>query len=266
MIRLVVSDVDGTLLRHDKSIAPSTIAAAGRLRAAGIKLAVVSSRPPQGMDALRAPLGLDTPRAGFNGGAIEDASGKLVEEHTIAVSACREVVALCETAGADVWVFAAGAWFLKNPDAPHVPREHRATGMNWQLVDDFSPHLASVHKIMASSDDFALTARLEHELQARVGGEASVLRSQSYYVDVTHPAANKGNAALSLARLLGVAPAELAVLGDMPNDVPMFRIAGLSIAMGNASDAVKAEAKAVTGDNDSDGWASAIDRFILPAA
>ncbi len=265
MIRLVVSDVDGTLLRHDKSVAPSTVAAVGRLRAAGVKLALVSSRPPQGLDSLRGPLGLDTPRAGFNGGAIEDASGKLVEEHTIAEAACREAVSVCEAAGADVWVFAAGAWFLTNPDTQYVPREHRATGMAWQRVADFSGHLAGVHKIMASSDDPVLTAHLEHTLQARIGTQASVLRSQSYYVDVTHPAANKGNAALSLARLLGVPPAETACLGDAPNDVPMFRVAGFSVAMGNASDEVKAQAKAVTADNESDGWAQAIDRFILAA-
>jgi hydroxymethylpyrimidine pyrophosphatase-like HAD family hydrolase len=92
-----------------------------------------------------------------------------------------------------------------------------------------------------------------------------VARSQSYYLDITHARANKGTAALALARLLGVAAEEMACIGDMPNDLPMLDVAGLAIAMGNATDDVKARAHAVTDDNDSDGWARAIERFVLPA-
>ncbi len=92
-----------------------------------------------------------------------------------------------------------------------------------------------------------------------------VARSQSYYLDITHARANKGTAAVSLARLLGIAPRDMACIGDMPNDLPMFDVAGLSIAMGNAPDEVKARAHEVTADNDSDGWALAVERFVLPA-
>ena len=264
-IRLVVTDVDGTLVRHDRTLAPSTIAAAARLRAAGIKLAVVSSRPVGGLEVLRAPLALDTPRAGFNGGEIVGADETLLEEYTIPEDACRAAVAALERAGTDVWVFAGGAWLLKNPDAHYIPREHLSIGMAWRVVDDFAPHLARVHKVMGTSTDFALMGRMETELRGRVGAAAMVARSQSYYLDITHARANKGTAALALARLLGVAADEMACIGDMPNDLPMLDVAGLAIAMGNATDEVKARAHAVTEDNDSDGWARAIEKFVLPA-
>lgn len=263
-IRLVVTDVDGTLVRHDRTLAPSTVAAAGRLRAAGVKLALVSSRPPRGLDALLGPLGIDTPRAGFNGGVIEDAAGVVLEERTIPDAATQEAVAFLEAAGIDVWVFARDQWLLKRPDGAYVPREQISIRMGFRVVDDFTPHLHDVHKVMGSATDHDRIGALEAALHARIGAQAAVHRSQAYYIDVTHPDANKGRAAGALARLLGIAPDEMACLGDMPNDLPMFAVAGLAIAMGNAPEPVRARAHAVTAGNDEDGWAAAIDRFVLP--
>lgn len=265
-IRLVVTDVDGTLVTHARTLAPSTIAAAGRLRAAGVRLALVSSRPAHGLDVLLGPLAIDTPRAGFNGGEILDTDDRLIEQHTIPQAACRAAVAYLEREGVDVWVFTGGEWLLKNPSGPYIPREQLSISMAYRVVDDFAPHLTSVHKVMGSTTDFDLMGRLEGELHSMIGAQAVVLRSQSYYLDVTNLQANKGTAALSLARLLDVAPEEMACLGDMPNDVPMLQAAGLAIAMGNAPDAVQAKAHVVTEDNDHDGWALAIDRHVLPRA
>lgn len=265
-IRLVVSDVDGTLVKHDRTLAPSTIDAVAKLRAAGIAFALVSSRPAHGMDVLLSPLGITTPRAGFNGGEILDPSDRLLRQRTIPPAACRQAVAMLEAAGSDVWVFTGGEWLLRNPDAAYIPREQLSISMPWRVVDDFAPHLSAVHKVMGSSTDFSLMGRMEAEVRQRVGDTASVHRSQDYYLDITHPEANKGSAALALAEILGVEAASMACLGDMPNDLPMFAASGFAIAMGNAPAAVQARAHAVTADNDSDGWALAIERFVLPFA
>jgi len=259
---LLISDVDGTLVRHDRRLAPSTITAAARLRAAGVALALVSSRPPGGLDVLRGPLGIDTPCAGFNGGVVQDATGRVVAEHTIPPAACREAVARLERAGLDVWVFAGGEWLLKNEAAVYIPREQLSISMGWRVVSDFTPHLGAVHKVMGSSADFARVAAAEADLRHAMGEAAAVLRSQEYYVDITHPQANKGAAALAIADLLGIPPAAMACIGDMPNDLPMLAVAGLAIAMGNAPEVVKAQAAMVVADNDSDGWAEAVTRLL----
>jgi len=260
--RLLVTDVDGTLVRHDRTLAPSTIAAAQQLRQAGVALALVSSRPPAGLDILRGPLGIDTPCAGFNGALVQDAAGRVVVERTIPDGVCREAVTRLEAAGLDVWVFAGGEWLLKNEAAAYVPREQLSISMGWRVVADFAPELYAVHKVMGSSPDFARVAAAEAELRAALGDQAAVHRSQDYYVDITHPQANKGEAALAIAALLGVAPAAMACIGDMPNDLPMFAVASLAIAMGNASEAVKARAQMVVADNDSDGWGEAVGRLL----
>jgi Cof subfamily protein (haloacid dehalogenase superfamily) len=260
--QLLITDVDGTLVRHDRTLAPRTIAAAERLRQAGVSLALVSSRPPGGLDGLRGPLGIDTPCAGFNGALVQDAAGRVVVERTIAEAAAREAVARLEAAGLDIWVFAGGEWLLKNEAATYIPREQLSISMGWRVVDDFSPYLGAVHKVMGSSADVARVAAAAAALTTAIGGRATVLRSQDYYVDITHPQANKGEAALTIAALLGVAPKAMACIGDMPNDLPMFAVAGLAIAMGNAPEPVKARAGMVVADNDSDGWAEAVERLL----
>jgi Cof subfamily protein (haloacid dehalogenase superfamily) len=259
---LLVTDVDGTLVRHDRTLAPSTIAAAHRLREAGVKLAVVSSRPPGGLDVLRGPLGLDTPCAGFNGALVQDAAGHVVVERTIPEAACQEAVTRLESFGLDVWVFAGGEWLLKNEAAVYIPREQLSISMGWRVVQDLSPYLGAVHKVMGSSAEYARVAAAETELRMALGDQAAVLRSQDYYIDITHPLANKGEAALAIAALLGIAPAEMACIGDMPNDLPMFAVAGLAIAMGNAPPIVKARAQMIVAGNDDDGWAQAVARLL----
>ena len=265
-IRLLVSDVDGTLVRPDKSLSPAVLDAVAALRRHGVRLAVVSSRATIGLDVLIGPLRLDTPRAGFNGGVILGVDDQVLEEHVIPEAACRETVARLEADGLDVWVFADGRWLLKNRRLPYIEHERRSLNADYEAVDDFAPFLARTHKLMGSSSDFARVALAEATLAEAVGTEVAVHRSQLFHVDVTHRDANKGSAALSIARRLGVDRSEMACIGDMSNDIPMLDVAGLAIAMGNAPDAVRAHAHDVVASNEADGWAEAVQRLILPRA
>ena len=99
-------------------------------------------------------------------------------------------------------------------------------------------------------------------MRAALAGQVSLARSQPYYLDITHPLANKGVALTELANLLGIPPTEIAVIGDGGNDVAMFERSGLSIAMGNASPHVQA-AGLDTDTNGEEGFANAIECFIL---
>ena len=95
------------------------------------------------------------------------------------------------------------------------------------------------------------------------GPQVSAARSQPYYLDVTHPDANKGTVVRRLAGFLSIPPAEIATIGDMPNDVLLFAKSGLSIAMGNASPEVQHSAHYVTTSYEDEGFANAVERFIL---
>ena len=118
-------------------------------------------------------------------------------------------------------------------------------------------------KIVGVSDDHALVAKCEADWSRRWATRASAKRSQPYYLDVTNPDANKGAVVDALAKLLRIPAQEIATIGDMPNDMLMFRRSGFSIAMGNASDEVKAQASAVTDSYNDEGFAKAVERYLL---
>jgi len=264
-IDLLVSDVDGTLLRPDKTLAPATEAAIARLRAAGIRFTLVSSRPPRGMRGLVEQLGIDLPTAAFNGAAIVAPDGSIAQSRHLSRQAAAHTLALFAGTGVDTWVFADGQWLLRRTDGPYVPHELHTLGYGPLVVDSFDGYLGRVDKIVAADADAGLLARLEAQLQAQLGADVGALRSQTYYLDVTHPDANKGNAVAALAAGIGVPLARTAVIGDGANDVPMFGRAGLSIVMGQAEPEVRRHAAHVTASNADDGVAQAIDRLLRPA-
>jgi hydroxymethylpyrimidine pyrophosphatase-like HAD family hydrolase len=163
----------------------------------------------------------------------------------------------------DVWVYTGKHWLVRDPNAPHVSREQWTVKFAPTTVENFEAVLGRAVKIVGVSDDLELVARCEKDAHAALGAEASAARSQPYYLDVTHPDANKGTVVTMLSKLLAVPASEIATIGDMPNDVLMFRKGGLSIAMGNASPEVQAQADLVTDSYDNEGFAKAIERFIL---
>jgi Cof subfamily protein (haloacid dehalogenase superfamily) len=262
-IDLMISDIDGTLLTPEKTLTPLAIAAVRRLGEAGVGFTLVSSRPPRGMAALIQALDVRLPFAGFNGANIVDAQGALLSRHTLAPAAARTMLALLEARGVDAWVFADGDWRLRDPSGVDVDRERRTVGFDPVVVKGFDDVAARIDKIVGVSSDHILLIQVEAEARARLGADVVVQRSQPYYLDATHPLANKGDAVKALCRLIGVAHNRAAVIGDMFNDTAMFAVAGLSIAMGQAPAAVKAAADVVTADADANGFAQAIDRFIL---
>lgn len=261
----VVSDVDGTLVRSDKSVAPATVEAARKLSGAGVKFAIVSSRPPRGLTAIIRLLNIAAPVAGFNGGVVVSPGLSVIDSHLIAPDVARRAVETIAAAGADTWVFSGNEWFVRDHSASRVALEQRTVGFDPVVVDDFTAVIGTAAKIVAVSDDFALLTRLQGQVREQLAGVANIVRSQNYYLDFTHPLANKGNALLELAKLMAVSPAHTAAIGDGENDVDMFAQAGLSIAMGNAAAEVRQAADFVTGRNDDDGAAAAIDWFILGA-
>lgn len=264
-ISLLVSDVDGTLVDPNKALTPATLDAARRLREAGAELAIVSSRPPRGMAMLLEPLGVEI-FGGFNGSAILKPDFTVIEQDFVPEAAARTSIEAFRKAGLEIWVFSGVEWYITDPNGPYVPKERHTVQFEPTLVDDFGPLLGKVGKIVGASRDYDLVARLEGELQGALGPSASAHRSQHYYLDVTPPDVDKGHAVRRFAEHFGVPLNEVAAIGDMVNDVPMFRAGGLAIAMGNASDEIKALADVVTTRNDEDGFAAAVDRFVLPRA
>jgi Cof subfamily protein (haloacid dehalogenase superfamily) len=263
-IRMVIADVDGTLVTQEKVLTKRAVEAVLRLHDAGIQFSVTSGRPPRGMAMLIDPLKLTQPLAAFNGGVLIKPDLKtVVDQKFLPAGVPEKVIEAIENHGLDVWLYTDIEWFVRDPNAPHVAREQWTVKFPPTVIKTFAGLLGRVAKIVGVSDDLERVAKCEKDVQQAGGTHISAARSQPYYLDVTHPQANKGEVVLSISRLLNIPAAEIATLGDMPNDVLMFKKSGVSIAMGNASPEVQAAATYVTSTNEDEGFAKAIEKFVL---
>ncbi len=157
-------------------------------------------------------------------------------------------------------------WYVRDLLGPHVEREARTVAFVPLLAGSFGDLTDDVAKIVGVHDDHDLVARAASATHAAFGDHIAASRSQPYYLDVTHPDANKGAVVRYLSALSGIPIEEIATIGDMPNDVLMFAHSGLSIAMGNASMEVQRAARRITMSNQEEGFAEAVDRFVLRTA
>jgi Cof subfamily protein (haloacid dehalogenase superfamily) len=261
-IKLVVSDVDGTLVTKDKVLTDRARDAVRRLREAGIGFTIVSSRPTIGMGFLIEPAAITLPFGSFNGSSIVDPQLKPIEQHLIPAATAQRAIDLLGEFGVDIWLFTNEQWLTRNPDGEYVGHEQRAIKHDPTIVTDFAPYLANACKIVGASSDAVLLMRCEAAMQATVGAQATAVRSQTYYLDITPPGHDKGTFVEAMAKRLGIPTSAVAVIGDMQNDLPMFAKSGLSFAMGNAADDIKWHATHVTASNEEDGFAKAMEVLL----
>jgi len=261
-IALVVSDVDGTLVTKDKTLTDAAKRAVQRLREAGIGFTITSSRPPVGMRFLVEPLGIALPIGPFNGSSIVDTRLNPIEQHLIPVEAVRKSLDVLKQFGVDVWLFTNEAWIIQHDDGKYVSHEQHTIQHAPVFAQDFAPYMASACKIVGASADPVLLQRCEVAMQQALGDQALAIRSQTYYLDVTPPGQNKGTFVQAMAKRLGIPTDAVATIGDMQNDLAMFKVSGFSVAMGNATDDVKRLATHVTSSNEEEGFSAAVDMIL----
>ncbi len=262
-IGLVIADVDGTLVTPRKILTEGSRLAVERIHEAGIAFTITSSRPPRGMRMLIEPLRISVPIAGFNGGQFVKPDLSIISREILSADIVESAIRLIESHGLDIWVFCGSDWFVRNLHGPHIDTEEMTVQFLPRLVRNFDNVMDDVAKVVGVSNDHEAVARCEADARKELGERVSASRSQPYYLDVTHPNANKGMVVRRLSEYLNIPADEIATIGDMSNDVLMFASSGLSIAMGNASPEVQRAAQFVTTSNEEEGFANAVEHYIL---
>lgn len=260
-VKLVVSDVDGTLVDGKKKLTDATIAAVNRLTDAGIGFTIISARPRSGMMPIAEALAIDAPMGAFNGGTIFTRDGRVLSCDHIDPEVVRGIFAL-DHDGADIWLFADDRWYASTDTGAHVASERITSNQAPVVTGDFTPLYDRADKITFVSDDEDLLRGLADKAK-QFADRATIVQSQTYYLDVTALVGNKGDGITALAKAFDVPLEQVCAIGDQANDLPMFARAGLSIAMGQGPEAVRTKTDRVTGGNDQDGVAQAIDQVIL---
>jgi Cof subfamily protein (haloacid dehalogenase superfamily) len=262
-VRLVVADVDGALVTPDKVITPRARSAVRKIIGAGIAFTITSGRPPRGMRMLIDALQLQDPVTAFNGGLFLNPDLSVIRENLLPREAVQPVIDILTKNKLDVWIYSDKDWYVPSRHGSHVNREEWTVKFPPTVVSSFEGLLDRVAKIVGVSDDLEAVAGCEKDVEKECGEHVSAARSQPYYLDVTHPKANKGEVINVLSEMLHVPTANISTIGDMPNDVFMFKRSGVSIAMGNASSEVQHAARFVTSSNKEEGFALAMERFVL---
>jgi hypothetical protein len=276
MVRLVIADVDGTLVTREKVLTERARAAVGQMRVAGVEFAITSGRPPRGMQMLIQPLTLTTPIAAFNGGLFVRPDLSVIEQRVLQADVIEPAMKTMRAYGLDTWIYRGTDWFVRDRHGPHVDREEWTVKFAPTVVSNFDGLTNDVAKLVGVSDDLEAVCKCERAVQEQFAAKVhtkqsnpnretlvSAARSQPYYLDVTHPDANKGCVVLHLSKMLGIPTDQIATIGDMPNDIAMFEKSGISIAMGQASDEVKSAATYTTTSSEEEGFANAIERYVL---
>lgn len=205
-ISLMVADVDGTLVTKEKILTDRATAAVGKLHDAGIAFTITSGRPPLGMKMIVDALHLTAPIAAFNGAIFLHPDFSIIEQNVLPSAIAKRVIEIISAHGLDVWIYRGNDWFVHERHGPHVDREEWTVKFPPQVVLSFDNLLDNIAKIVGVSDDLEAVARCEADTQKEFSGQVScqagassgggeqvsAARSQPYYLDVTHPRANKG--------------------------------------------------------------------------
>jgi len=188
----------------------------------------------------------------------------IVDERPMPEEVSRAVIETIQAHGIYVWFYCSTTWYLTDPHAPHAEKEAANVQFQPTVVPSYDGLLDRVVKIVGASDNHPLVEECEAAVQKKFGAQVSAARSQPHYLDVTNPTAHKGVVAERLSHHYNIPLENIATIGDQLNDVLMFKRSGLSIAMGNSSDEVKRQANVVTTSHEEEGFANAIDKYILP--
>jgi Cof subfamily protein (haloacid dehalogenase superfamily) len=274
---LVILDLDGTVLDlyRSEQISPAVQAAIDAVQQAGIPVTVATGRT---LDYVRThvvgPLGLQRPVVTAQGAVVGDPlSGKVLRAATLSLVTARRVAAWVEEERHTTAFYLQGAEGVRvyqnfaAADADHCAFHDHVFGEPRTLLPSFLPLLAAADapaplKFIIDNDP-TTGPDLEPVLRERFGAELSITRTHPRLVEGTAPGVDKGQGVLALCRLLQVNPLRVLAIGDSDNDIPMLKVVGYGVAMGNATPGVKAVARWTAPPIHEDGVAVALDRLIL---
>lgn len=265
-VKLVVADIDGTLLDPQKQLSEAVRKSVLKVKEAGILFSIISARPPRATKFLIDALQIEEPVACFNGALICTPTFETLSEIRMDPQDVERVATLILNHKLDLWMFRGADWYVSHLTGPHVEGHIKYLDHIPGYIGNNFNLCTNANKLVGVSDDYAAVKRCEADVIAACGSHISATRSADYYLDVTHRDANKGHAVEQLAKMMKVPLENVATIGDMPTDMLMFAKSGTSIAMGNGSDEVKSAAKFVTTSNSEDGFAKAMEDVVLPRA
>ena len=256
--KAVFSDIDGTLLNSQHQITPKTEEAIKNVLKQGVPFIPVSARPPYAITPYTELLGAQHGMICYSGALILDKNLTALYSVTLEPQDLQKLNALlADYPHLSISYYAGLDWFCNDVNNNWIKQESEITGLSAKLLQG---KLTDVHKIliMGSAEEIQTVEPVLKQALPHL----SIQRSKDEYLEITNSAATKAKAIQFMAQHLGISAEQVIAFGDNFNDLDMLQYAGLSVAMGNAPDAIKQVAKEVTATNNEDGIALVLNRVF----
>ena len=265
-IRMIVSDLDGTMLNEAFRIPEENQRAVQEAAAHGVLVTLATGRMYCSALPYARQLGIDVPLISYNGAVVKTVGGKRLQTSFLPADVVERVLKFVFEHKWYVQLYSEGKLYYAQA-TPRALAYEKESGIPGHAVGEkgLIEHAQDVPKLLVVTEDKETADEALRLLAEDFPEEIMVMKSKENYVEIVKPGVSKAQAVLALAQSLGISADEIMALGDSGNDVSMLRACGLGVAMGSASDKVKAEADVVTGMSGEPGVAEAIRRYVLEA-
>ncbi|WP_019241713.1 MULTISPECIES: Cof-type HAD-IIB family hydrolase [Bacillus] len=267
--KMIVLDLDDTLLRDDHSISERTKQALMEAQEMGVKVVLASGRPTYGMKQVAEELSLAKYGSfilSFNGGKIYNCqTWEEMFSSTLSIDEVQKIYQISRREGVHLITYL-GDEIITEDENPYIDIESTITNLPINKVDCFIDAVKEpVVKTLMVYDPEVLQ-HVEKKLQVELESEFSVMRSKPFFLELTEKGVTKGTSLNQLINVCGIKREEVIAIGDSYNDLSMIEFAGLGVAMGNAPEDIKSVADYVTDSNMNDGVAKVVEEFVLKKA
>jgi len=262
-IKLIVSDIDGTILNEKCECSPSVRKALDEAKANGVKVVLATGRMFAGADPVRAELGLETPVICYQGAMVRKGDDILYQnavDHNLA----REIIEISREKNFHLNLYNDDTLIVEDDNKRYMEDYTKGRFTTYETVKSFDDvKLNNVSKLLCITYNEDEIISLQKELSARFKGKLAIVRSHKYYLEFTDINATKGDALNFLKKLWNIKTDEVFASGDQDNDYEMLKNAGVRVAMGNASEKLKTIADFICPSVNEDGLACAIRKYVL---
>lgn len=268
--KLLILDIDGTLLNEEKKVTAYTKAILVKMQQLGVKIVLASGRPTHGVLPIAQELELDKNGGyilSYNGAQITDLSThELLFDRRIDPSMLPYLERKAKKNNFPIFTYYEDTILTNDANNKWIHQEASLNGMQIKEVSDFAGSIHfSPYKCMLVSDDEEALLKLENHWKKRLAGSLDVFRSEPYFLEIVPEQIDKANTLSILLERLRIKPENIIAIGDGVCDVTMIQLAGLGVAMGNAQESVKSCADYITRTNEEDGVAHVVEKYILSA-
>lgn len=261
MIKMVVTDIDGTIYTPECGITNNVKDCLKGLINTGIYVAIATGRTYGSAKAVADEIGIKCPLICYQGGLVNTYEGEILQAKYLDETIAREIIKDFRKRNIHLNVYVEDKLYVENDDE-YIKNYIGDKGIDYLLVDSFDElNFAKLNKLLAINYDTEFVDNLIEELQNKYP-QIYVVKSTKYFCEIANKTATKGNAIKFLAQKYGITIDEVMAIGDQNNDIEMVQTAGVGVAMGNGTNEIKKWANYITDTVEDEGFVKAVNKFV----